>query len=118
MRHFEEREFACKCGCGNGFDQMNPQFVVNLDKARGLSESPYVLTSAFRCESHNMAVGGVPDSSHTKGFAVDIRTRNSKERFEILFTLMSQGFSRIGIAREFIHVDVDPAKTPEVVWLY
>jgi hypothetical protein len=32
--------------------------------------------------------------------------------------LIASGFTRIGIADTFIHVDNDPVKTPAVVWLY
>ena len=77
------------------------------------------LTSAIRCKFHNdHTVHAKPTSSHVKGKAVDIRTRNSRERFLILEACILADFKRIGIGKTFIHVDNDIDKDPEVVWLY
>ena len=36
----------------------------------------------------------------------------------ILSALMEVGITRFGIAKGFIHCDVDKAKDPDVIWLY
>jgi hypothetical protein len=36
----------------------------------------------------------------------------------IVRALLGAGFTRVGIARTFVHVDADPDLPPEVVWVY
>ena len=64
-------------------------------------------------------VGGSEKSSHLVGnaTAVDIACDNSRYRQKLLAAMMPV-FDRVGIAKTFIHCDVDPNKTAEVVWLY
>jgi uncharacterized protein YcbK (DUF882 family) len=76
------------------------------------------LNSGFRCARHNEAVGGVKDSSHVKGHAADIAAFDAPSRFKIVRALLDAGFDRIGVGKAFIHVDDDPAKEPDVMWVY
>jgi hypothetical protein len=43
---------------------------------------------------------------------------NSTQRYATLKGLFLVGFSRIGIGKNFIHVDDDSEKAMKVVWLY
>ena len=117
LDYFEPWEFKCPC-CGLGPDRMNPVFVARLDQARGLAGVPFLITSGWRCERHNAEVGGSETSSHMKGLAVDIECRLSGARFQILWALRVVGFNRIGIRKDFIHVDMDYDKPPRLVWVY
>lgn len=98
--------------------KLKPELVRMLDKARGYAGIPFVITSGYRSKAHNKRVGGVPNSAHTKGLAVDLRARTSKDRFTIISALIKAGFSRIGIGRTFIHADIDSSKSAQVAWLY
>ncbi|KAA0257221.1 peptidase M15 [Deferribacter autotrophicus] len=115
LEHFSLDEFKCK-HCGKVL--MKEEFLSMLDKARDLADVPFVITSGYRCEKHNRNVGGTPNSSHIKGYAADIATRNSADRFKIVFGLIMAGFRRIGIGEDFVHVDNDPEKPSGVVWTY
>lgn len=42
-----------------------------LDSFREFIETPIVITSSFRDEAHNALVGGVPNSQHCLGEAID-----------------------------------------------
>lgn len=114
MKHFKINEFNCKCGCGR--NKMSDEFLRKLDQARELAGTPFVITSGYRCQAHNKEVGGVPESSHTKGLAVDIKATNNRARYMILYALLSVGFNRIGIYASFIHVDMDTTKAERVIW--
>jgi len=118
MKHFKPNEFSCNCGCGGGFSDMDPAFLSMLDDAREHAQVPFSLTSAYRCEKHNRNVGGVPDSAHTTGHAVDILARGGFEKWRTVRGLMQAGFNRIGIAGTFIHADNDPSKPAHVIWTY
>lgn len=116
--HFNDSEFACKC-CGElPVNMLYIQFVNQLEKARQIANVPFVITSGYRCEKHNKAVGGVPDSSHRSAVAADISTPNNLIRYRVLRGLFTAGFNRIGIAEDFIHVDTDVMKVSHVVWYY
>lgn len=97
---------------------MNEEFLQRLDEAREYAGIPFIINSAWRSEEDNKRVGGKPNSSHLKGLAVDIKATNSRQRGLILDALRSVGFSRIGIAKTFIHVDLDFDKDQDVTWLY
>lgn len=97
---------------------MDEEFLQRLDEAREYAGIPFIINSAWRSEEDNKRVGGKPNSSHLKGLAVDIKATNSRQRGLILDALRSVGFSRIGIAKTFIHVDLDFDKDQDVTWLY
>lgn len=87
-----------------------------LDRAREYSAEPFFLTSTVRSELKNKEVGGVEDSSHMKGLAVDIRAETPREKYKILLGLIAIGFNRIGIYEHHIHADIDKSKAADVLW--
>ena len=92
------------------------RLVQMLDRAREYAGVPFVITSGFRSPDHNAAVGGVPESSHTKGLAVDLRCETSENRYRVLTGLIAIGFKRIGIYEKHIHCDIDALKPQNVIW--
>ena len=116
MKWFNYSEFDSpdEPGSGNNMDQ---DFLEMLDEARSRAGVPFVITSGFRSEAHNEAVG-VPGSSHLKGCAADIVAYTSRDRFLIVTALLEAGFDRIGIGEDFIHVDSDWEKAGNLVWTY
>ena len=117
LRYFKPQEFACKCGqCGLGVKDMNPGTLQKLDHSRHTAGTPFVITSAIRCVDHNIRVGGVDDSSHVQGVAIDIAVKSSHARFRILKALLDGGFRRIGVYKTFIHADDDERLPQEVCW--
>ncbi|UIJ36887.1 D-Ala-D-Ala carboxypeptidase family metallohydrolase [Desulfobaculum bizertense] len=120
MTHFKDHELACPC-CG--LLNFHPETLARLNDAREIADIPFVLSSACRCPTHNAEVGGKTSSAHltTKSKrcrAVDVSATESRQRSLILTALIAAGFSRIGIAKDFIHADDDPNKAPRVCWLY
>ena len=118
MKYFSLKEFACKCGrpdCGAA--AVHPQFVGMMDMARGYAGIPFVINSGVRCKEHNLVVGGSKTSSHLTGYAADIRCHNGQERLAIVRGLIKAGIWRIGIARGFVHADIDPDKM-QSMWVY
>ena len=99
-------------------ENMDVDFLAKLDKAREYADLPFIINSAYRSPEHNAKVGGKPGSSHIKGLAVDISAKDSRTRFLILDALFAVGFTRIGIADSFIHVDSDIDKSQNVIWTY
>ncbi len=75
IRYFRREEFKCKCGCYcSGYPQeMKELAVVLADRARGYFGRPGHISSGLRCPQHNANVGGVSNSQHMFGEAVDLR---------------------------------------------
>ena len=112
LKHFALSEFACSC-CGRV--HMDQGFLLKLDKARGKAGVPFNINSGYRCPTHNREIGSTSEN-HTSGHAVDIGCTGGPERICILRGLIAVGFRRIGIRKDFIHVD-DMDKV-ESCWLY
>ena len=98
-------------------NNMNKDFLFVLDEAREFAGIPFVINSAYRSPEHPLSIKN-PSSSHIKGLAVDIKATDSNTRFKIVQALITVGFTRIGIADTFIHVDLDLDKTQNVIWTY
>ena len=98
-------------------NNMNKDFLFVLDEAREFAGIPFVINSAYRSPEHPLSIKN-PSSSHIKGLAVDIKATDSVTRFKIVKALIDVGFTRIGIADTFIHVDLDLDKTQNVIWTY
>ena len=96
---------------------MDKKFLFVLDEAREFAGIPFIINSAYRSPDHPESIKN-PTSSHIKGLAVDIKATDSVTRFKIVEALVSVGFTRIGIADTFIHVDLDLDKTQNVIWTY
>lgn len=57
---------------------------------------PITITSGFRCEKLNKAVGGVSTSQHRKGEAVDIIGENNKELWDVIVSMVKSGEITVG----------------------
>ena len=74
IKYFKHSEFACKCGkyC-NGYPTEMKQIVVDVaDRIREHFGKPVIVSSGIRCPKHNKNVGGVSNSRHLYGKAMDI----------------------------------------------
>ena len=117
LKYFSIREFDSPDVIGSG-KKMDKKFIEKLDYARGNAGVPFKINSGYRTVKWNKKVGGRVGSSHTKGLAVDIQAINSRDRGLIVKSLLDVGINRIGIAKTFIHCDVDKDKHQDVIWLY
>lgn len=79
-----------------------------LEPARAIIGNPVVITSGYRCEALNKAVGGVNGSYHKKGMAADIRIENRHEAENLAAALIEQPLTDI--------VLLEHSKT--AVWLH
>jgi len=114
--YFKKSEFDCKCGCG--LNNMSKEFVGWLEFVRTVLDAPIIITSGSRCQTHNNSVGGSKTSSHLTGLAADIEVKNSESRLNLVFALAQSHITRVGIGKNFLHVDIDKNKTQYVMWVY
>ena len=113
--NFNVEEYACKCGCGR--KDIKDDLARKVQKVRDILGRSITINSGIRCDRHNGNIGASETSSHIGGWAADLKTRGSADRYALLQAAI-QVFDRVGIAKNFIHVDVDANKTAGVVWMY
>ena len=102
---FRRDEFACKCGCG--FDDIDPELVYVLQNIRDYFCEPVQITSACRCLTHNISVGGSPNSQHPLGTAADIQVRSVDPAAVVIFIESAYpGTYGLGRYKDFTHIDV------------
>ncbi len=73
---FKHREFACPCPRCGGFPVEPAERLVRAAQAlRDQTGKPIIVSSGVRCKVHNAEVGGVSNSRHLLGHAMDFCVR-------------------------------------------
>lgn len=118
-RFFTLEELRCPCCKRRFFDY---GLLSYLNVIRYEFNRPIKPTSACRCVEYNKRIGGVPDSRHTHGLAVDIqplrdsfdwRFDEELERLRVIVELVMPEKSGIIFYENFIHLDLRPIKYRE-----
>lgn len=113
--HFSELEFA-KLGCHKS--DCNPVSLRRLERLRCMVGQPLILTSAYRTPYHERLNGRSGSGPHTLGVAFDISCTSDALRYKIVSAALAVGFSRIGIGKNFVHVDDSNVHASPRVWTY
>lgn len=120
-KNFREEEFICKCGkCKAVPAHMKENLILlcqQLEKIRFYTGA-IIINSGVRCSAHNKRVGGVPNSQHLQGKAVDIRVKNMyvEDLYNRIVELKRQEIIKIRYiqlykTKGFVHVDIRGIKT-------
>ena len=111
IRYFsrEEPYIGCSCGRCGGFPVEPSEKLMRLaDSVRAAAGRPMVPTSTVRCRAHNKAVGGVENSRHLLGKAMDFSIPGwSADR--TLALVRQQKAARYAYAIDGTHVHMDIA---------
>ena len=116
--NFSIGEFECKCGCIMPDEVLyNVVKLVNqLQTIRDVIKTPIQINSAYRCKSHNKAIGGSASSQHILGKAADIVVRGydpSLEIYPLIEELINEGQilqGGLGNYPTFTHIDIRKTK--------
>src|SRR5574343_1087265 len=101
----------------NEYISLSPELMDMLDRAREIAGVPFIITSGWRSKEKNAAVGGAENSAHLTGEAADLKCDSSPVRLEIISALIAVGFTRIGIGKTHIHVDISETLPQNVLFL-
>ena len=113
MKHFTLSEFDCS---HTGENRMEQDFLDKLNALREHCGFPFIITSGYRSPSHPIeALKEIP-GTHAQGIAADIKMTNSAHRYSLIKAALEHGFTGIGVAGTFIHLDT--RGTVPVVWTY
>lgn len=108
--HFKLYEFECKDGSHQVV--LHPELPEKLENLRALvsqvlsKETPLIINSGYRNESHNKAEGGAKNSQHLYGTAVDLRLPKGLTIDEFADLGEAVGFDGIGKYNGRVHFDV------------
>lgn len=106
VKYFSPSEFYCKCGCGCD-TQVDPRLLRLADAVREHFDAPCIVSSGVRCEKHNKAVGGVADSRHVSGKAMDFRIKDINAVTTLAYVQSLPGVRyAYAIDRNYVHMDV------------
>jgi lysozyme family protein/uncharacterized protein YcbK (DUF882 family) len=115
LKHFKPGEFLMLGSSGGNSSpprELWPNVVdlaKVLDEVRSRLNVPMVLTSVYRSEAHNAAVGGVQGSQHRLFRAADFVAKEGRPRdwANVVQQMRSQKFFQggIGVYDGFVHVD-------------
>lgn len=97
---------------------MDTDFLEKLLFAQKLAGRKFRINSAFRSVSYEKVHHRNGRSAHCLGKAADISATDSKSRYIIVAALLGAGFNRIGIGKNFIHVDDDLKRAHPVIFHY
>ena len=109
IEFFRPEEFTCRCGryCDGHPARMQEGVVRAADQVRRHFGAPATVSSGLRCPRHNREVGGVSNSRHLQGKAVDfcIRGKSAREVLAYVKTLPQIRYC-YAINDRFIHMDI------------
>lgn len=113
IRYWKPEEFRCRCGeyhapyC-NGFPVLPDRTLLELvDDLRHNAGRPGHRSSGIRCYQHNIDQGGVADSRHLKGKALDFYIEGISGS-QLLLAAQADTRTRYAyiIDGQWVHVDV------------
>ena len=116
-KYFSEAEFR-RCTPPCSLQDMDQQFIRQLDAARASAGIPFVLNSAYRSPAWELSKGRTGRGDHPQGRGVDIRCNTSANRMKIVRALLDNGFRRIGIANTYVHAGLGKDLPQDVMWDY
>ena len=114
MRYFRKSDFDCQ---QTGNNAMSDDFLMKLDDLRHECGFPFIITSGYRDpEGHSIEKVKSTPGTHARGIAADIKINNGAEGYIIVSEALKAGFTGIGVAKTFIHLDT--RTSVPVIWCY
>ena len=111
IKHFKKSEFKCHCGgkyC-NGYPQEPKEKLIRVaDKVRDHFNKPMTVSSGVRCTKHNANVGGVSNSRHLSGKAMDFCVSGLSASLVLPYVQSQPGIRyAYAIDSSYIHMDIE-----------
>lgn len=118
-RHFSLEEFTSSTVAANkGIDNAPPPNVLQnlrlmaqrLETVRSLLVQPIVITSGYRSQRLNAAVGGAPTSAHLTGWAADFVAPKFGSPYRCATAIAKSGikFDQLILEYGWVHISFDP----------
>lgn len=110
IEFFDREEFRCKCGgkyCSGFPAEPNRQLVEIADDVRKHFNAPATVSSGLRCKIHNANSGGVSNSRHMTGKAMDFSIKGLTAAQILAYVKTKPGIRySYDINGRYVHMDV------------
>ena len=112
FKNFKLNEIKCKCGgkyCNGYPTGFSYELLNQLQNIRNHFGKAVIITSALRCEKHNSNVGGVKNSKHTQGKAVDFYVKGiSYKTLKSYVNNLPYNNYTYNVSGSVMHHDINP----------
>ena len=118
LSYFSRSEFSCQY---TGENKIEDSLLLKIDELRERCGFPFIITSGYRSLAHPIERAKKTNTgTHAQGIAADIKVIDGVQRFKIVEEAIKMGFTGIGVASNFVHVDIRSLDTNEspVMWCY
>lgn len=111
IKYFDKSEFACKCNrkyCDGYPAEPKEKLIKVADKVRENLGGAATVSSGVRCSKHNANVGGVSNSRHLSGKAMDFCVAG-KTANQVLAEVNKHSEIRYAYAIDdrYVHMDIE-----------
>lgn len=111
VKYFKRSEFACKCGgkyC-NGYPAEPKEKLIRVaDDVREHFGKPMPVSSGVRCTQHNANVGGVSNSRHLLGKAMDFCVPGVSSSTVLSYVKQQKNIRyAYAIDGSYVHMDIE-----------
>ena len=114
FKYFKISDFDCQ---ETGENEMSEGFIHALDQLRAACGFPFHVTSGYRSPTgHFIEKAKQTPGTHARGIAADIAVSGGRQRMQIVQHATALGFTGVGVAKGFVHVDIRDAAP--VLWCY
>ena len=110
--YFKRSEFDCS---QTGENKIPDAFIHRLDELRERCGFPFHISSGYRSPEHILEAVKDKPGEHTRA-AADIKCDNGYQRYILLREALEMGFTGIGVAKGFVHLD--DRTRGSVLWAY
>ncbi len=111
IQYFRPSEFACKCGgkyCDGYPAEPQEKLVRIAEEMRAHFGKPVNISSGLRCAQHNANVGGVANSRHLSGKAMDFRVTGFTAAQVLAWTQARSDLRySYAIDSNYVHMDIE-----------
>ena len=111
IKYFTRKEpyIACSCGRCGGFPVEPTEELMRLaDRVREQAGTAMIPSSTIRCKQHNAEVGGVRNSRHLLGKAMDFRIQGWSSAKTLALVRRQSGVRyTYAIDNTYVHMDVE-----------
>ena len=111
IKYFTREEFRCKCGgkyCSGFPAEPQEGMVRALDAVRAHFGKAIIPSSGVRCPTHNANVGGVSNSRHLSGKAVDFSVPGLSADMVLSYVQHRNGIRyAYAIDASYVHMDIE-----------
>jgi uncharacterized protein YcbK (DUF882 family) len=117
-KNFQKHEFDCK---HTGKNEMQEEFMDNLQALRDVFKKPMKITSGYRDRSHPVERNKAGIGPHAQGLACDVAVSGA-DAYKLVGLAIGMGFTGIGVSQKgnsrFIHLDMVKSSLRPTIWSY